>query len=1105
MLKYLEAPDLHFDPQWADVTEQVARRIAEAANEYGVDFIAAPGDITNRALMASEQGGINRLRKIIKIITNTAPVCAVYGTPSHEPPGSLEHLRDVGLVILEPGKIYGYRKGKFVNQQRYNDIFLLAADEPVDAILFGVPELSKKTITAQLGLSAEEANAEAVNYFRQYVEQFIAPRRALYPNVPAVLLMHGNLSDSARDNETDRVLKASDIVIHTEDLRPAVLDRVSMGHIHRPWESRVISAGYAGFTGMDGAPWGNLNFAPAMNLVEIPAPGEAPIITRIHYGTPERRKISKPLREYEPDVAYWLESDDPQASLPASVHPWSRVTLKETKKETRRVTEEQAAAVRSLRDLFLLADPKASESVLKKVDEIESVTASHDHRQIDVQLIDVEVDGCVLFGGRSARINIADLEQGLTAISGGNGSGKSSILSFCSPYPVVIGKDTDSGRPSAIKDFFSTDPARIRKTMIVNGQTHEHVITIKAPHTQNPKTECYLTIDGQPALDKGTFDEMMSKCEDLYGPFSDYLLTTFYVQPQQSKHPSGLMSATMTDIRDLVQSIAGIDREVEKRFALDRVKELTDEAERISTWLEQSADFAVDITELAAKRDQAIADIERLTSDASAIQLEGQQARAKQTEAASVHAESERERLRKTRDQATLREHEAKIVNLTKTIENLEQLSRQVPELEAAIAGDDAVREANREAEAIEAENAALRRKHQEAVDEVLRAIRQRNQEAQAQYQTAAMQARNRRTELDGKRSAAELRVQALDISCPQCGYMRPDAAEELADLREKIHEYEAELALVFDPDPPAIEPETVDIPEPQYRSVPERKPTLANRSTIEATLRDARTAEARIPGLTEQIGYSRAEVARLSAEVYKIVEDSARRLQDAETALTEVTARYQSIAREISQAEFSRDNLTQQIAKANEYQEQIEAKKARLAAASADSEDWSYIARMFMPAKIPALELDLVVDTIDSEATRILQPFEEGRFSYRTETQQVGKAGMVDKFDVLVHDGETGDERSLLKFSPGQKAFLSDAYVKALVAQRNSRRQRFYDPVVMDESDGPVDPSRIAAYYEIQRTYWTDNRVLVVSHNPTAHEHIEQGINIRDIIRTKE
>lgn len=175
MLKYLEVPDLHFDPQWADITEQVARRIAEAAQEHKVDFIAMPGDLTNRALMASEQGGINRLRKIIKIITKAAPTVAVYGTPSHEPPGSLEHLRDVGLVILEPGKVYGFVKRDIMTLTEPK-IYVHADTEnshkfKPDTILFGVPELSKKNIQAQLGLSAEEANAEAVHKYLEKGKQ----------------------------------------------------------------------------------------------------------------------------------------------------------------------------------------------------------------------------------------------------------------------------------------------------------------------------------------------------------------------------------------------------------------------------------------------------------------------------------------------------------------------------------------------------------------------------------------------------------------------------------------------------------------------------------------------------------------------------------------------------------------------------------------------------------------------------------------------------------------------------------------------------------------------------------------------------------------------
>ena len=40
---------------------------------------------------------------------------------------------------------------------------------------FGIPELNKNTIQAQLKLSADEANAEAVKLLSDYVLQYIAP------------------------------------------------------------------------------------------------------------------------------------------------------------------------------------------------------------------------------------------------------------------------------------------------------------------------------------------------------------------------------------------------------------------------------------------------------------------------------------------------------------------------------------------------------------------------------------------------------------------------------------------------------------------------------------------------------------------------------------------------------------------------------------------------------------------------------------------------------------------------------------------------------------------------------------------------------------------
>ena len=154
----------------------------------------------------------------------------------------------------------------------------------------------------------------------------------------------------------------------------------------------------------------------------------------------------------------------------------------------------------------------------------------------------------------------------------------------------------------------------------------------------------------------------------------------------------------------------------------------------------------------------------------------------------------------------------------------------------------------------------------------------------------------------------------------------------------------------------------------------------------------------------------------------------------------------------------------------------------------SALAERWKYISAMLQPSKIPALELELLLDSIDAEATRIIEPYQGARFASAQRRRAKGRQG-VDRFDIMVYDSESGDSRSFMKFSPGQKAFFSDAYVKALVRQRNERSNRSYAPIIMDESDGPIQPELIPEYYEMQRRYWTDTPVGWC-HSP-SHEHI--------------
>ncbi len=54
---------------------------------------------------------------------------------------------------------------------------------------------------------------------------------------------------------------------------------------------------------------------------------------------------------------------------------------------------------------------------------------------------------------------------------------------------------------------------------------------------------------------------------------------------------------------------------------------------------------------------------------------------------------------------------------------------------------------------------------------------------------------------------------------------------------------------------------------------------------------------------------------------------------------------------------------------------------------------------------------------------------------------------------------------------------------------------------MIMDEADGPIQPERVAAFYEMQDLYWTGATVLVVSHNSASHENITNTIRIEEVL----
>lgn len=1101
MLKYLEVPDFHFSPEWADVSRACGEAVAKAAEAHGVDFIVLPGDLHNRAMFASDKGGTNALRDIVKSWLKICPVAAVSGTPSHDAPGSYADLEDIGLVLLRPGKMYGFYR-KATGENYISEVHGSEWHDVLISILFGVPELSNREIVAQLGLAADQANAEAVKYFERYVTEFIAPRRAQFPEIPAIGVLHGVVSDAVQENSSDRIVRASDIVIKASVLALAGCDRWSLGHFHKPQEFTGCWAGYSGFTGIDDNPWGNTGFVPAMNLITI-AENHGSEITRLPYGTPRREKITNPYDAVETSIAYWLETDDANAGVRYG-HSWSRVTHRAAITETVRVTAEAFQSAQSLPALTKLFDPALQASVAEKLSLIEAKIIPPAREAIDVSVDWVEITDSIFWPGKTMRFTISELERGLTALRGANGDGKSALLSFCTPYPAIVGKDTDSGRQSAIKDFFTGSNAQIKKGVTLNGVAHEHIVNIKGAHTKTAKVECTLSIAGKQQLDRGSWDEMFTECEKQYGPFADYLLTTFYVQPQQGKYNSGLMNATMTDIRDLVQSIAGIDRENEKRFALDEKARCEKEIEKKTNWIAGAEENVEDEGILTRTRAQKTVTVIAEEEKQKTIIADGKSARAKLDQLAESKRANDREIDRRKADAEKRTQLSTQIEAATQDIEKWKTLADGESELQETL---------KKQQERDNALNGNLKLKN--AYDSLVVAYNKELNRIQNQASIYNNGVENDYTKAKNKYDhefiSNNLKVEnlkseikRLNKPCFNCGKLDPESSNKIEAHRKEFDSIIQIMTALIEPAKPIfkIVPIALDTPAP---TPPKYSPVPEVFGTVDATLREltaATEARTKIDSLNREIESAHDSLAALTVIKYIIDDQIEAAYTRAQSEVDRLTREYTDIKSAIATLEAEIKSLTGRITAAQDTRGRIATERENIATTQAELADWTYAAGLFQANKLPAFELDQIIGGIDEAATRNISPYRDSRYSFRSPTQQEGQKGLIDKFDILVHDNETGIEKSFLKYSPGEKAFLNDAYVKALITARNNRAHRTYSPIISDEADGPVQPDMIPAYYAMQAAFYTGKeRVLIVSHAPDAHNYVQNHITVKELL----
>ena len=211
------------------------------------------------------------------------------------------------------------------------------------------------------------------------------------------------------------------------------------------------------------------------------------------------------------------------------------------------------------------------------------------------------------------------------------------------------------------------------------------------------------------------------------------------------------------------------------------------------------------------------------------------------------------------------------------------------------------------------------------------------------------------------------------------------------------------------------------------------------------------------------------AEQAKIAGELAKVAAPDATALTAATAALEAQASKLRQVDRELSQAITMVSGLKAQLAAAREGARQRAGLEERHQRLRAEMAYWQLLAKALGKDGIVAMLIDEAGPVLASIANDILLACYGRRFTVSIVTQRPQANGeMAETFDIVVHDAESDEAKSLSVMSGGQKVWINEALTRAIALYRQGSQK--YATLFGDESDGPLDPEKKRMFVAMQR-----------------------------------
>src|SRR5207237_4725361 len=131
----------------------------------------------------------------------------------------------------------------------------------------------------------------------------------------------------------------------------------------------------------------------------------------------------------------------------------------------------------------------------------------------------------------------------------------------------------------------------------------------------------------------------------------------------------------------------------------------------------------------------------------------------------------------------------------------------------------------------------------------------------------------------------------------------------------------------------------------------------------------------------------------------------------------------------------------------------------------------FAYYDQVYLPESVKDLVWEHGGPTLSCLANDLLLACYGPRFTVSLKTLvETAKGEAREGFDIVVHDAESGEAKSVTHMSAGERVWINESLTRAIalyLAQNSGRR---YETLFADEADGPLDPERKRMFMAMKR-----------------------------------